>query len=85
MELDDLLDQLPHGLARKVAAALAPDTESDGGDLTGPRSLPDPPENLGPCPNSFDTDLWCAIIRGTGALPGQRRPAAGSTTAREEQ
>lgn len=57
MELDDLLDELPHSLARKVARALSPDPEDDD-DLNPPEHMEIRPyvESPGPCPVSWRYD-----------------------------
>jgi hypothetical protein len=53
LELDELLDELPPALARKVAAALAPDADDDEEEFTIEPYLRSP----GPCPVSYETDV----------------------------
>ena len=53
-DLDELLDQLPAGLARKVAAALAPDFEDEEVNLTTEDTLVTGyAPVVKPCPVSF--------------------------------
>lgn len=59
-DLDDLLDALPPSLARKVAAALAPDADADHDDEAGCVTGYAP--HVEPCPHTSTLEEFDSYI-----------------------